>query len=92
MNLDRRIRKLVERLDAEKVTVSISYDKDSWWGRRGKRRLPYEVVVEWGDDRDEKFRADGHVNGARIDVVFTAVEAEIDGILLRQRAGGSHDG
>lgn len=89
-NIDKRIRKLVERIDAEKVVVAITFDKDSWWKRRGKGRLPFGVDIEW-EDGDEKFHADGHVTGASIGAVLNTVEAQVDGILLRRRAGTTDD-
>lgn len=83
--IDKRIEKLVEHIDAEEVTVSITYDRGSFWVRRGRRHLPWAVVVEW-ENEGEKFRADGDVDGGSIERVLTAVEGEVNGILLRQRA------
>ena len=84
--IDKRIRNLVERLDAEEVTVAITYDRNSWWTRRGKGRLPWSVRIAW-EDRGEKFLADGDVDGGSIERVLDAVEAEVNGVLVRQRAG-----
>lgn len=86
MDIDRRIRKMVDRIDAEKVTVSITYDRDSWWRRRGKGQHPFEVEIEW-ENHGEKFHADGDAKGRTLRAVFDAAEAEVNGILIRQRAG-----
>lgn len=85
MNLDKRIKALVERIDAEEVSVTLIYDKDSWWDRQGKGRPhKFEAVIEWEDD-NEKYVIDGDVRGLSFRSVFDSIEAEINGVLLRRQ-------
>lgn len=85
-NLDSRIAELVGRIDAEKVTVSLTYDRNTFWQRRGRERarLHYEAEIEW-EDNGEKIRIDGDVIGGSFARVFDAIEAQINGHLLRER-------
>lgn len=85
--IDERIEALVNKIDAEIVTVSLSYDKNSFWRQRGRTEraaMHYDVEIEW-DDHNGSVRFDGDVHGGGFAAVLDRVEAQIDGHLLRTR-------
>jgi len=84
-DLDKRIRALVERIDAEEVAVCLTYNRNSFWASRGRTSraaMHYEVQVEW-DEGKRTF--DGDVTGGSFAKVLDVVEAQINGALLRER-------
>lgn len=87
-NLDKQMEQLVKRIDAEKVSITLSYDRNLFWQRRGRREraaMHYDIEVEW-EDHGENLRFDGDVHGGSFARVLDNVEAQIDGYLLRTRA------
>jgi hypothetical protein len=85
MNVEKQLRRMVEKIGAEKVAVSITYDQNSWWQKRNQETYPFDVVIEW-EDGEEKLRI-GDRKAKTLAAALEATEAELNGILLRKRSG-----
>lgn len=86
-SLDDQLLELVRSLDAEKASVTISYDKDSWWTRRGKgTERKFEIELVWGVDYDDKRVFSG--TSRSLSGCFEKIKAQVAAHLLK----GSLDG
>lgn len=87
MNIEKKLKELVEMVDAQSVTVTITYDKDP---HRASSRLatendhPYEVEIEWRDGTSVHVRI-GDKKATNLNAALNATEAELKGYLVRER-------